>query len=86
MPEIIVPAGFNQVVYEPQYTLSDDKKSYTTTAGTVASTLPHPLPFSIEYWAGPGDESVVLKVASAYEAATHHRRPPAAFPALKGEP
>ena len=86
VPEIIVPAGFNQVVYEPQYTLSDDKKSYTTTAGTVASTLPHPLPFSIEYWAGPGDESVVLKVASAYEAATHHRRPPAAFPALKGEP
>jgi Asp-tRNA(Asn)/Glu-tRNA(Gln) amidotransferase A subunit family amidase len=86
VPEIIVPAGFNQVVYEPRYTLSDDKKSYTTTAGTVASTLPHPLPFSIEYWAGPGDEPVVLKVASAYEAATHHRQPPAGFPALKGEP
>ena len=85
VPEIIVPAGFNQVVYEPQYRLSDDKKSYTTTAGTVASTLPHPLPFSIEYWAGPGDEPVVLKVASAYEAATHHRQPPAGFPALKGE-
>jgi Asp-tRNA(Asn)/Glu-tRNA(Gln) amidotransferase A subunit family amidase len=86
VPEIIVPAGFNQVVYEPQYTLSDDKKTYNTTAGTVAATLPHPLPLSIEYWAGPGDEPVVLKVASAYEAATHHRRPPAAFPALKGEP
>ena len=26
--------------------------------------------------------TVMLKVASAYEAATHHRKPPAAFPAL----
>jgi amidase len=86
VPEIIVPAGFNPVVYESQYVLSDDKKSYTPTAGTVESKLPHPLPFSLEYWAGPGDEPVALKVASAYEAATHHRKPPEAFPALKGEP
>jgi amidase len=86
VPEIIVPAGFNQVVYEPQYVLSDDKKTYTTKAGTVESKLARPLPFSIEYWAGPGDEPVMLKVASAYEAATHHRQPPAGFPALKGEP
>ena len=86
VPEIIVPAGFNQVVYEPHYVLSDDKKTYTAKAGTVESKLSNPLPFSIEYWAGPGDEAVMLKVASAYEAATHHRKPPAAFPALKGEP
>ena len=62
--------------------LSDDKKSYTGVAGTTASKVPHPLPFSIEFWAAPGDEPVILKVASAYEAATHHRKPPAAFPAL----
>ena len=86
VPEIIVPAGFNQVVYEPQYELSDDKKTYTTKAGTGESKLAHPLPFSIEYWGGPGDEPVILKVASAYEAATHRRQPPAGFPALKGEP
>jgi len=86
VPEIITPAGFNQVTYEPQFVLSDDKKSYTAKAGTVESKLSQPLPFSIEYWAGPGDEPVMLKVASAYEAATHHRKPPAAFPALKGEP
>jgi Asp-tRNA(Asn)/Glu-tRNA(Gln) amidotransferase A subunit family amidase len=48
--------------------------------------MAHPMPLSIEYWAGPGDEPVMLKVASAYEAATHHRKPPTAFPALKGEP
>jgi len=86
VPEIITPAGFNQVTYEPQFVLSDDKKSYTAKAGTVQSKLSQPLPFSIEYWAGPGDEPVMLKVASAYEAATHHRKPPAAFPVLKGEP
>ena len=79
-------AGFNDVVYEPQNALSDDKKSYTQKAGNIATKLSTPLPFSLEYWAGPGDEPVMLKVASAYEAATHHRRPPAAFPALKGEP
>ena len=86
VPEIIVPAGFNQVVYDPQFVLSDDKKSYVARAGTVESKLSRPLPMSIEYWAGPGDEPVMLKIASAYEAATHHRKPPAGFPALKGEP
>jgi amidase len=85
VPEIIVPAGFNDVVYEPQNVLSDDKKSYTQNAGTVATKLSVPLPFSLEFWAGPGDEPVALKVSSAYEAATHHRRPPAAFSSLKSE-
>ena len=83
MPEIIVPAGFNDVSYEPSFVLSDDKKSYVQRAGTVQSKLTVPLPISIQYWAGPGDEPVMLKVASAYESATHHRKPPAAFPALK---
>ena len=82
VPEIIVPAGFNDVVYEPQFVLSEDKKSYTGVAGTTTSKPPNPLPISIQFWAGPGDEPVMLKVASAYEAATHHRKPPAAFPAL----
>jgi amidase len=86
VPEIIVPAGFNDVVYEPQFALSDDKKSFVAKAGTVESKLRNPLPVSIEFWAGPGDEPVTLKVASAYEAATQHRKPPAGFPALRGEP
>jgi Asp-tRNA(Asn)/Glu-tRNA(Gln) amidotransferase A subunit family amidase len=83
VPEIIVPAGFNDVVYEPTFVLSDDKKSYVQTPGAAAAKLSNPLPISIEFWAGPGDEPVTLQVASAYEAATHHRKPPAAFPALK---
>ncbi len=83
VPEVIVPAGFNDVVYEPTFVLSDDKKSYIQKPGTMASKLTKPLPISIQFWAGPGDDSIVLKVASAYEAATHHRKPPADFPALK---
>jgi amidase len=85
VPEIIEPAGFNDVIYEPRFVLSDDKKTYKQVAGTVASKMAHPMPVSLEFWAGPGDEPVMLKVASAYEAATHHRKPPAAFPALPGE-
>jgi Asp-tRNA(Asn)/Glu-tRNA(Gln) amidotransferase A subunit family amidase len=83
VPEITVPAGFNDVVFDPQYVLSDDKKTYTLVPGTKLLKLEHALPFSINFWAGPGDEPVVLKVASAYEAATKHRVPPVAFGALQ---
>ena len=39
----------------------------------------HPMPISLMVWAGPGDEPAMIKLASAYEAATHHRKPPPAF-------
>ncbi len=79
VPEVIVPAGFSDIVYEPHYELSEDHERYVLRTGTRASTLPQPMPFSINFWAGPGDEPVVLKVASAYEAATRHRVPPPDF-------
>ena len=41
--------------------------------------MPHPMPISMMFWAGPGSDSDVIKAASAYEAATHHRVPPPAF-------
>ena len=65
--------------YEPQYVLSADKKEYEAVTGTVQSKLPHPMPISLMFWAGPGSDPTVIKVASAYEAATHHRVPPPAF-------
>lgn len=86
VPEVIVPAGYNDIVYEAQYKLSADKKSYVSVPGTEASKLPDPMPISMMFWAGPGDEPAVLRVASAYEAATHHRVPPADFGPLPGEP
>jgi Asp-tRNA(Asn)/Glu-tRNA(Gln) amidotransferase A subunit family amidase len=79
VPEVTVPAGYNDIVYDPQYVLKADKKGYTLVTGSVQSTLPHAMPFSINFWAGPGDEPTVLKIASAYEAATKHRKAPPAF-------
>jgi amidase len=78
-PEMDVPAGYTRVVYEPQYVLSADKKRYDFVTGTVQSLLPHPMPISLMLWAAPGADPDVIKVASAYEAATHHRVPPPAF-------
>jgi hypothetical protein len=78
-PEIDVPAGFTTTVFEPQYVLSADKKSYGSVTGQVESRLPHPMPISLMVWAGPGGDATVIKVSSAYEAATRHRVPPPAF-------
>ena len=87
IPEIVVPAGFNRVVYEPKFMLSADTKSYRSISGTEQTLLDPPgLPIGLSFWAGPGEESTILKAASAYEAATKHRRPPAAFGPLPGEP
>ncbi len=86
IPEIVVPAGFNQIVYEPQFALNAATDNYSQVAGTEQSLLETPLPISMMFWAGPGEESTVLKVASAYEAATKHRKPPPDFGPLAGEP
>jgi Asp-tRNA(Asn)/Glu-tRNA(Gln) amidotransferase A subunit family amidase len=78
-PEADVPAGYVTTVYDPTYVLSRDKKQYVALTGTVEMKLPHPMPISLMVWAGPGSDSTVIKVASAYEAATHHRVPPPDF-------
>jgi Asp-tRNA(Asn)/Glu-tRNA(Gln) amidotransferase A subunit family amidase len=86
VPEITVPAGYNQIVYEAKYALSANKTSYAQVPGTEKTLMQNPMPTSMMFWAGPGEEPAVLKVASAYEAATHHRVPPADFGPLPGEP
>jgi hypothetical protein len=78
-PEIDVPAGYNQIVYEPQYQLSEDKTRYISVTGTERSLLPVPMPISMMIWSGPGEDATILKIASAYESATHHRVPPPDF-------
>jgi amidase len=82
-PEIEVPAGFATVEYAPRYVLTADKTEYMSAAGAVQTKLPHPMPISLMFWAAPGADSTVVKVASAYEAATHHRKPPPAFGAVE---
>jgi Asp-tRNA(Asn)/Glu-tRNA(Gln) amidotransferase A subunit family amidase len=84
-PEIDVPAGYTEVAYEPTYELSADHMSYRSVTGTVPSRLPVPMPISLMVWAGPGTDPEVIKVASAYQAATQHRVPPPAFGPLVKE-
>ena len=78
-PEIEVPAGFTTVTYDPKFVLSADKKRYIAVTGSVKTDLPHPMPISLMFWSGPGSDPGVIKAASAYESATHHRTPPPAF-------
>ena len=79
IPEITVPAGFNRIVYDPEYVLNADRDGYDNVTGSRRTRLDAALPVGISFWAGPGDEPLVLRVASAYEAATKHRRPPPDF-------
>ena len=79
IPEMIFPAGYNQIVYEPQFVLSEDKTEIEQVTGTNQTLLPIPMPIAIQMWAGPGDEPTLIEIASAYQAATHHRVPPPDF-------
>ena len=85
-PEIVVPAGFNDVVYEPRYVLNAAGDRYDAVPGYERSRLDTPLPISMMFWAGPGDEAAVFRAASAYEAATRHRLPPPDFGPLPDGP
>jgi Asp-tRNA(Asn)/Glu-tRNA(Gln) amidotransferase A subunit family amidase len=87
IPEVFVPAGFADSVYDAQFKLSADGKSYEGEESKTPTKLGGiGLPYNIGFWAEPGQEANLLKVASAYEAATHHRKPPPAFGPVKGEP
>ena len=86
VPEIVVPAGFNDVVYEPRFVLNAAGDRYDAVPGYERSRLDTPLPISMMFWSGPGEEAAVLKAASAYEAATRHRVPPPDFGPLPNEP
>jgi Asp-tRNA(Asn)/Glu-tRNA(Gln) amidotransferase A subunit family amidase len=83
LTEMLVPAGYVTEVYDPVFKLSDDRMRYVTAPAEHVTNLPAPgLPFSLVFRAEPGREDVVLKIASAYEAASRRRIPPPAFPPL----
>lgn len=81
IPRIVVPAGYNQIVYEPQFALTPDRTNYVSVLppDVKESRLPQPMPISITFFAGQGEETTLIRVGSAYESATHHRVPPPAF-------
>src|SRR5262245_54584495 len=85
IPRIVVPAGTTDVSVEPQYALSADKRNYVSVLapGTPRTTLAHPMPIALTFFSGQGEEPVLIKVGTAYESATHHRRPPPSFGPVK---
>jgi Asp-tRNA(Asn)/Glu-tRNA(Gln) amidotransferase A subunit family amidase len=80
LTEVLIPAGYVTTAYDAVFALSPDSKKYLGAASTQPTTIPAPgLPFSLVFRAEPGKEDIVLKIASAYEAASKRRIPPPAF-------
>ena len=69
-PVITVPAGFTTNVWDR---VADG--SGTRLVGPV----PVAMPVGVDFIGRPFDEPLLFRIASAYEAATHHRKPPADF-------
>jgi Asp-tRNA(Asn)/Glu-tRNA(Gln) amidotransferase A subunit family amidase len=80
LTEVLVPAGYVTTVYDPIFGLSADGTRYVSVASHTPTQLPSPgLPFSFVFRAEPGKEDVLLRIASAYEAASRRRIPPPLF-------
>jgi amidase len=77
-PAITVPAGFTTEVWDRVR----EGNGGTPLVGPVRASLP----VGVDFIARPFDEAILFRIASAYEAATRHRRPPPEFGALPGEP
>jgi len=80
LTEVLIPAGYVTTVYDPVWALSPDGTRYIPVPAGTPITIPEPgLPFSLVFRAEPGREDVLLRIASAYEAASQRRIPPPAF-------
>jgi hypothetical protein len=80
LTEVLIPAGYVTTAYDPVYQLTPDGKRYVSKASDKPTTIAAPgLPFSLVFRAEPGKEDVLLKIASAYEAASKRRVPPPNF-------
>jgi Asp-tRNA(Asn)/Glu-tRNA(Gln) amidotransferase A subunit family amidase len=80
LTEVLIPAGYVKTVYDPVFKLSADLKQYVPVLSDEPTTVADPgMPFSLVFRAEPGREDVLLRIASAYEAASMRRVPPPAF-------
>ena len=87
LTSVLIPAGYVQTAYDPVFTLSEDRQRYVPTNNNTPTTLPETgAPFSLVFRAEIGREDMILRVASAYQAASKRRMPPPMFPPLEGEP
>ena len=84
LTEVLIPAGYVTTAYDPVFGLSEDGTRYVSVPSDTPTTIPEPgLPFSLVFRAEPGKEDIILKVASAYEAASKRRVSPPAFGPLR---
>ncbi|MGD9740720.1 MAG: amidase family protein [Bauldia sp.] len=81
IPRVVVPAGMNDIVVEPAYALNEARTNYISVLpeGATATTMEHPMPIAITFFANQGDEPLLITVGTAYESATHHRVMPPDF-------
>jgi amidase len=80
LTEVLIPAGYVTTVYDPIFSLSKDGTRYVSVVSDAPTSIPEPgLPFSLVFRAEPGKEDILLKIASAYEAASNRRISPPAF-------
>jgi amidase len=75
-PTVAVPAGYTKEVYDRAVVRGADGGKQ---AGDLAGPKPLALPVSIDFLGRPFSEPVLIRIAAAYERATRHRKPPAAF-------
>lgn len=77
-PAITVPAGFTTEIWDRVR----DGNGSTRLVGPLKANLP----VGVDFIARPFDEAMLFRIASAFEAATRHRQPPADFGPVPGEP
>jgi len=80
LTEMLVPAGYVRIAYDPVFKLNDDGTKYISQASTTPTEIPEPgLPFSLVFRSEPGTEDTLLLIASTYQAASQRRIPPPDF-------
>jgi Asp-tRNA(Asn)/Glu-tRNA(Gln) amidotransferase A subunit family amidase len=85
LTEILIPAGYVKIVYDPVFKLSSDGSRFVPTLSDEPTSVADPgMPFSLVFRCEPGREDTLLKIASAYEAASMRRVPPPSFGPLQG--
>ena len=77
-PAITVPAGFTTQIWDRVR----DGDNGTRLVGPIKANLP----VGVDFIARPFDEAMLFRLASAFEAATRHRRPAPDFGPVPGEP